>query len=387
MKITKLLLAALLCIFLLNSCSEDEISQPPKYVPLGSYDSGTLVLNQGSFTNLSTISYLSFDLNLVQNNIFDAVNPGKIFGQFAEDLVFNGEKAFASIGGAAKIEIFNRYTLKSIGSITSNLENPRYILFANNKMYVSNFGTFDTDYIDDYISVYDANSYAFIKKIVVPGGSANKMLLNNGKIYLAQGTKYDDGRNIVIIDTNTDTEIKRIPVAENPSSLQIADGSLWVMCYGIIDFASAGVQTNGVLVKIKLSTDTYDVAYQLPQRYLNPADITSPKIFDHPENFIIQNGFGYYTVNSSLFKVNLTPSAPDTPITFPTSALIANVGQTPNALSIKNNSFFVADATDFTNNGFVRVYSLGSTEAGLAVGQLLKVQTVGIAPSGFYFNQ
>ena len=192
MKIIKSLFLSLVAAIFLNSCSNDEL-QVPVYTPLGSYDSGTLVLNQ-SIT--STISYLSFDLNTIQNDIFTAVNPGKIFGQYAQDMVFNGEKAFVTVGGAAKIEIFNRYTLKSIGSITSNISNPRYILFANNKMYVSNLDTFASD-SDDYISVYDANSYTFIKKIIVAGGSANKMILNNGKIYMTQSNDYDDGRNMV----------------------------------------------------------------------------------------------------------------------------------------------------------------------------------------------
>ena len=66
MKFSKLILTALLGSFFLFSCTDDDNGGNP----LGDYDNGVLILNQGGFGNgNASVSYLSEDMNTFQNNI------------------------------------------------------------------------------------------------------------------------------------------------------------------------------------------------------------------------------------------------------------------------------------------------------------------------------
>ncbi len=387
MKINKLFLVAFVSAIFLASCSKDEIEQPPRYVPKGGYDSGVLVMNQGSAS--SSMSWISFDLQNVQNDIFAFVNGNaNPFGKFAQDIIFKDEKAFCTMGGSAKVQIFNRFTMASIGAISTNLLNPRYMVIVNNKLYVSNFGDYNNNNVtDDYISVFDVNTYAFIKKIDVPGGSADKMIVNAGKIYLAQGGDSGTGDNIKVIDTASDTVIKTILVGTNPNGLEIFDNFLWVMCAGESSYPVPANESTGLLIKINLTTDALANSYVFPKIYTNPTDTNSQEIFQHPKNFGVNNGFGYYTIDSKLYKLNLTPIAPATSLAMPGTVIVANAGVSPNAVAIKTNKIYVADASSYLDPCPVRIYSLGGSQDIPTIGTLLKTQTVGIGPAGFYFNQ
>ena len=49
------------------------------------------------------------------------------------------------------------------------------------------------------------------------------------------------------------------------------------------------------------------------------------------------------------------------------------------SFAVENNKIYVGDATDYSSNGKVYVYSFD--------GDLLADKTVGVIPAGFYFNQ
>ena len=381
MKSSKLFLVAFISAMFLASCSKDEI-EVPRYNSKGIYDSGVLIINQGNSAG-SSISNISFDLATVNNDIFNLANPSVPFGVYAQDMIFNGDKAYTTMGGSNKIQIFNRYTMLSLGSISNNLKNPRYMIIANNKLYVSNFGNYDPDNSDDFISVFDVNTNAFLKTIAVSGGSADKMIWNAGKLYVAQGGDSGTGNNIKVIDTTTDTVIKTILVSGNPNALEISNGALWVMCTGYSSYPNPANESNGILVKLNLATDALIIAYSFPAIYTTPTSGAPVQIFEHPKNFVVNSGYGYYTINSKMYKVNLSPT---TTVVLPGNVIVTNAGTAPNAIAIRNDKIFVADATDYNSGGFVSIYSLGVYTDSPALGTLLKTKTVGIAPSGFYFN-
>jgi hypothetical protein len=117
------------------SCSKEDIETVTE-LPLGAYDNGVLILNQGNFgQDNSSISYLSNDFATFQNNAFLAVNPTKILGNTGQDIGFYNDLAFVVLNASNKIEIINRYTLEYVATIDSGLDNPRFIAFANGKGY------------------------------------------------------------------------------------------------------------------------------------------------------------------------------------------------------------------------------------------------------------
>ena len=108
-KISKMAVIAAVSVLFFASCAKEE---KPTEVPLGAYDKGVLILNQGNFGSPNTsISYLSNDQSLFQNNIFELVNPTKVLGDTGQDIGFNGDLAYVVLNVSNKIEIVNRYTI------------------------------------------------------------------------------------------------------------------------------------------------------------------------------------------------------------------------------------------------------------------------------------
>ena len=113
------------------SCSSDD---DETQAPRGNYDGGIFVVNEGNNgTPNGTISYLSDDLK-VENDVFKLVN-NKASGDTPQSIGFNGDLAYIVTNASNKIELVNRFTFKSIATITTGLSNPRFIAFANGKGY------------------------------------------------------------------------------------------------------------------------------------------------------------------------------------------------------------------------------------------------------------
>lgn len=355
MKLKKLFFVAFSSILFFSSCSNDE-----KIVetPLGAYDNGVLILNQGGFGNgNASMSFLSDDLNTFQNNIFSLVNPTVVLGDTAQDVGFYNDLAYIVLNVSNKIEIVNRYTLAHVATISTGLSNPRYIVFSNGKGYVSNWGN-GTSASDDYIAVINLANNSVLTPIPVAEGP-ERMVVNSNKLYVAQLGGFGFGSTVSVINLSS-TTVTAITVGDAPNSLKISNGVLYVLSGGIPSWA--GTETGGKLSKIDLTNDL----------------VTSSINFlttSHPSNLEIDNSDLYYTVDSSIFKTTLSAS------TLPLSSLFSTTAQGVYGVysfAVKNNKIYVGDAVDYSSNGKVYVYSL--------TGTLELDKTVGVIPAGFYFN-
>ena len=362
MKITKLLFGAFISALALTSCSSDP-EENPSYVPLGTYDSGVLVLNQGTYlNNNSEVSYISLDLNTTENSIFNHVNSPEILGDTGQDIGFNNDRAYIVMNVSNTIEIVNRYSLVSLATITG-LNNPRYIAFANGKAYVTNWGV-PTNTTDDYIAIIDLATNAITGSIPVPEGP-EKIIANNGKLYVAQYGGYGIGSSISVIDLATNVTAT-IPTGELPQAMQIDNGFLWVCCQGN---QYGTPQTIGSIIKFNLTTNQMVKTYGFADASIHPANLT------------IFGTNGYYTIGSGVYKFDLTATA------LPTTPAFTAAGTNLYSFAIRNTHIYVGDAGSFGSNGTVNIYSLGSAASSGAIGTLEKSHTVGIYPAGFYFNQ
>ncbi len=363
MKICKLLLMALMGSILLNACSSDVV-EPTKYVPLGSYDSGVLVVNEGvAFQNDASLSYISFDLNTLQNDIFSVVNHPKILGDTAQCIGFYNQYAYIVMNISNTIEVVNRYTMVSIATITTGLNNPRYIVFSNGKGYVTNWGD-GTVTSDDYVAVINLNSNAITSTIPVVEGP-DKIIENAGTLYVAHSGGYHFGNTISVINT-ANNSVSSILVGDVPNAMQISGSSLWVTCAGKPSYAP--VETSGKLVQIDLVNNQLVKAFDFGT------------VTKHPANLAIADSKLFYTINSEVYSMPMdTTGLPASP------KFIAQI-PTLYGFAIKNNHIYVSGYTNYDQNGTVTVYSLGNF-GNSPIGTLQKTHTVGVGPSGFYFNQ
>lgn len=359
-KMNKLLLLTLFGIFI-TSCEPDE-ETVDVYVPKGTFDSGVLVLNEGGFqVGNASVSFISFDLNTTQNNIFAGVNNGLALGDTAQNIGFNGDLAYIVVNASDKIEVVNRYTMQKVSTITTGLINPRYIAFANGKGYVTNWGV-RTVATDDFVAVLDLVNYRVSSSISV-AQNAEKIISDNGKLYVAHDN-YANSNLITIIDAATNNVTGNpITVEYGPNSLSVNNGILWVTCSGK---SFSATDTSGKIIKINLSN--------LSSTTIGYSDVS--KHIAHAQLF---NGALYYTIDNGIYKFNLS----DTQV--PSTPIFSSGAMTLYGFGMANNKIYIADAKDYSSSGDVLVYSLGTD--GQPLGTLLKTKTVGVIPNGFYFNQ
>jgi len=340
-------------VFITSCTSDDDVS-----TPLGAYDNGVLILNQGNFGGgNSSISFWSNDFSTFEFNAFGSVNPSVPLGDTAQDLGFYSDKAYIVVNLSNTIQVVNRYTLEHLTTISNGLSNPRYIAFANGNAYVTNWGD-GTNPNDDYVAVIDLTSNTVSSTLPVAEGP-ERILEHNNKLYVAHLGGFGFGNSISVIQTNNNT-VSSIEVGDVPNSMVLVNNDLYVLCGGKPSWADS--ETSGSLAKIDLSTNT--VTSALPFLLGN-----------HPSNLVFHENKFYYTVDSDVFSKTITANTiPSTPIFSTSPQGVYGVY----SFAIANNKIYVGDATDYNSNGKVYIYSL--------IGTLENQQTVGVIPGGFYFN-
>lgn len=359
MNFSKLVLVLAIGSIFFVSCSDDD-ENINNDLPLGSYDNGVLILNQGGFgLGDASVSYISDDFSVAQNDIFSLVNPTITLGDTGQDIGFYDEYGYIVLNVSNKIEIVNRYTMKSVGSITEGLDNPRYITFANGKGYVTNWGD-GGNTEDDYVAVIDLVTNTVSSEIPVAEGP-ERIIENAGKLYVAHTGGFGFGNTISVINTTNNSVLTTINVGDVPNSMQIKDGMLWVSCAGKPSYVT---ETPGQIDKINLTTNTVTSIYTY-------TDVTK-----HISNLAIEGNDIYFTVDAGIYKfaVNAT-SLPENPIFSTTDQGVYGVY----SFAINNNHIYVGDAGNYSDNGKVIVYSMSGT--------LENTFTVGVIPAGFYFNE
>ncbi|RTY87252.1 YncE family protein [Flavobacterium sp. GT3R68] len=356
MNFKKVILVTLISTVFLVSCDNNDNVQD---APLGTYDNGALILNQGGFGNgNASVSYLSNDFATFQNTVFSVVNPTITLGDTAQDMGFYNNYAFIILNGSNKIEVVDRYSFETVATITTGLSNPRYIAFANGKGYVTNWGN-GNDANDDFVAVINLTDYTVSSTISVLEGP-EKIVEYNNKLYVAHYGGYGFGSTVSVINSATNTVSTSIPVGDLPNSVEINNGNLYVICGGKPSWS--GAESAGKLVKVDLSNNTVTGT-------INFATAS------HPSNLEIENEAVYYTLDSGIFKTTLTATTlPATPLFTTTSQGAYGIY----SFKVENNKIFVGDAGDYSANGKVYIYSL--------TGVLEHDYTVGVIPAGFYFN-
>jgi len=364
MNFSRLFYLALCFSFIFTSCTDDDVAID---APLGNYDNGFLILNQGGFGhNDASVSYVSSDFVTTQNDIFSIVNPSITLGDVGQDVGFNNQYAYIVLNGSNKIEIVNRYTLKSVGTINSGLKNPRYITFSNGKGYVTNWGD-GSSTTDDYVAVIDLSTNKVATTIAVEEGP-ERIVEISGKLYVAHKGGYNYGNTVSVIDVAKNAVTASIEVGDVPENLLIKDGVLWVSCAGNPSYVSApAVESAGEVVTIDLRTNkiTNTIAYSDASKHIS--------------NFVINGSDAYYTMDSDIFKMSISATAlPTTPVFSTTAQNVYGVY----SFAVHGNHIYVGDAGNYKNNGKVYVYALNTP----TIGTLEKTFSVGVIPAGFYFN-
>ena len=354
MKLTKLFLIALSTTLFVSCSNDDDTSNEPK----GVYDNGFFILNEGS-AGQGSVSFSNDDFTSFTKDVYTAANGNDLLGEYAQNIFFDGDKAYIIAGGSNLINVVNRYTFKLIAKIDTGLKNPRYGVVKDGKAYVTNANTYApygkpaddaaviTGNTDDYVAVINLATNTYESKIDL-NATANRLVLENGKLYI---TEPYSSTKLLVVNIATKAVETPIEIGSSADCLEVENGTLFVLRgpYG----------DRGEIVKVKLSDKSV-------------SKITFPESLDGAAFMDIENSKIYYTVNNSVYAINTNATTAST-----TSILTADIGYLY-GFAVKNDRIYIADSGDYKADSKAYIYNL--------TGTLQKELTVGVGPNGFYFN-
>jgi YVTN family beta-propeller protein len=345
----KKLILPFLLIAALNGCKPDDDNTPE-----GAYETGVFIINEGPFgTGTGTVSFYNRTTGEVSNNIFEVVN-NRPLGNIVNSIEVHNEKAYIVVNNAAKVEVVNVDDFVSTG-IIENLGTPRYFLGVDeHKGYLTDWAS--------GIKVIDLHTNSVTSTITTGGSGAEHMKLIGSEVFVANSGGYDKDSTVAVINSASDAVSATLTVGHNPKALAVdANGNLWVLCSGILDWVNPANDTPGKLVRVNPATKTIELT------------ITFASASDHPTTLITNEAKNklYYTLNGGVYEFDINATS------LPSSTLINrnfyNIGIDP-----VSDYLFGTDALDFVQNGYVLRYTLSGT--------LVDSFQVGIIPGNFYFN-
>ncbi len=349
----RILLVAFLSLYLFSCSSDDDTSTP---TPLGNFQDGLLITNQGPFNEgFGTVSFVS-GLTTVQNDIFQTVNNDNL-GNIVQSIGFSGNQAYIVANVSNRITVVNRFTFEEQARIDTGLDNPRFFIAIGNKGYVTNWGD-GTNPDDDYVSVIDLTTNTITTNIPVAEGPES-LVVSGNNIYVAHKGGFGVNNIISVIDASTDQVSTTIEVGDVPNSMQLDGvGNLWVLSGGNPGFI--GDETAGSLSIIDLQAEEVFQTYEF--------DAT-----EHPNALNLENGALYYYLNGGIYENTASFvdfSLPEEPILD---------GLNFFNMRIISNAIFGVNAGDFASNGSLEIYNLNTLE-------LFDSLELGIIPDQIYIN-
>jgi len=199
---------------------------------------GLYLVNEGNmYMNKASLDFVDFSAGSYRRNIYNQANPDvtKGLGDVGNDVGVYGSKLYVVVNGSNKVEVLNVKTGKRIQQI--DIINCRYITFSRGRAYVSAYlGQIgDPEAPNGIVAEIDTSSLKETKRVEV-GRQPEEMAVVGNNLYIANSGGYTPGnyeRSISVINLETFTEIKRIPVAVNLHRLK-ADryGDLYVTSRG-----------------------------------------------------------------------------------------------------------------------------------------------------------
>ncbi|RMA64627.1 YncE family protein [Ulvibacter antarcticus] len=354
MNILKKLSYLLIVVVLIASCKDDDDNADQQMQPLGDYEHGILITNEGPFgSGTGTVSFISNDLSTEVSSVFNIEN-GSDLGNIVNSMGFNEEFGYIVVNNSHKISVVNRYTFEELAIIDTGLNNPRHFVAVGDTGYVSNWGDPNVS-TDDYIAVIDLLTNTITSNIPVVLGP-ERMVTTNNKVYVAHQGAYGQNNQISVIDATTNAVLNQITIGDVPNSMVLNGTDLWVLCGGSPSFT--GAETGGSLYRINTSDNTLLTS-------LDFQDI------EHPGLLSVDGTSLYYALNGGVFKMDMSDS------TLPSNSIITGFFY---AMIAKNGMLYATDAGDFASNGTLTLFDLlTNTE--------VDSFTVGIIPGGIYFNE
>lgn len=320
--------------------------------PLGKYDNGILIMNEGNFgTNDGEIYHLNPNTQELLPNIFETENL-RPFAGLLEDMVLESDRLYL-VANTGKIEIVNPADFKSLGAVSAELDQPRSLAVNGSKLYISDYGPYDASYgtPDSYVAVVNGLDGGVVStKIEVSNKPED--LFSHGNYIIVAGSEEN---KIEIIDATQEAVVTTLDLEASPHQFYAEDGILWV-------YAVAADEV--IFYTVNLSSLTLGNTYNVPV-----ANATSRIAFDGDDEMYVLTSSGWPDYNDSVVNIDIEGSSA-TATELMTGSGFYGIGFDPQL-----NQIYVANSNGFQGNGTVTVLSDTGSE--------IRSFEVGRGPSGF----
>ncbi|WP_158860136.1 YncE family protein [Lunatibacter salilacus] len=333
------------------SCISDPIE-----IPLGEYEGGVLIINEGAFgANDGEVYHYDREGHGITSNVFERVNSRPFAGVIQH--LAHHESYFYLVANTGKVEIVNDADFVSVGAITSDqLVIPRAIAVAGQKLFISDYGPYDDQWNnpDSFIAVVEGKEGGGVSKTIpVPSQPEGLFVVGDRLLVACTG-----GKEVVVVDTQTEEVVTNLPLPEgSPYSFFNYNGKLYLYA--------------------RSATHVY--FYQL-----NPSSFAITDVIDIPVANSIYNGNFALGENGNVYIIQ-TGGSTDKIVVVSLSTreiLDDNLYQGSNFYGVGYDSstknLYIGDNAGWQSNGEVLVVN--------EEGSLQRTLEVGKGPSGFLFR-
>ncbi|RAI92275.1 YncE family protein [Algoriphagus yeomjeoni] len=346
MKLNQLLWASAL-ISVSFACSDSGEEKP-----LGKYDNGILIMNEGNFgTNDGEVYHLNQNTEELLPNIFEAENL-RPFAGLLEDIVLEADRLYL-VANTGKVEIVNPADFKSLGAVSAELDQPRSLAVNGSKLFISDYGPYNASYAtpDSYVAVVNGLDGGVVSKKIEVSNKPED-LFSHGNFIIVAGSEEN---KIEIIDATQEVVVSTIDLEASPKQFYAVGNVLWIYA----------VATDEVIFyTVNLSSLTLGNTYTVPV-----ANATSRIAFDGDDEMYVLTSSGWPDYNDAVVNIDIEGSS----ATF--TELMTGSGFYGIGYDHNLDQVYVSNSNGFQGNGTVTVLS--------ETGSVVRTFEVGRGPSGF----
>ena len=326
LKIINQVILVLALTAVLFSCKK-----PPEEIPedeIGTFD--VWVLNEGlwNMNNSGITAYNTLTVDRIAD-IYKYANNNRQLGDVANDILVYGSKVYVAVNVSDQIEVMDKTTGISLKQITGSAKQPRCIASHNGKIYAS--------YFDGSVVKIDTASLQ-IEATIQAGRNPDGICVANNKLYVCNsgGLDYPNyDKTVSVIDLNLFSEIKKIDVRDNPTSIKAdKNGNVYVVSNGNYEDISPCLQ------RINSSSDVVEKVF--------PLEIVN---FDIYKSSLYFYTYDYSTNDASYRVLDLSKDS----VVNTNFISGSSLPKTPYSLAINplNGDIYLTDALDYTSTGDV----------------------------------
>jgi hypothetical protein len=326
-----------------------------KEVPLGAYEKGVFIINEGAFgANDGEVYHYEPTTGVLQANIFESQN-GRPFAGLVQDLVIEDDKIFL-VANTGKIEVVEDKTFKSISAFGANFNIPRSLKVANQKLYISDWGPYDAnwDSPNSFVAVVgNINSGTIEKKISVSSQPEKMMVIGNRLLVACAAAKKLD-----VINLTTEEVISSLAVEGSPFRFLEHQGKTFLYA-----FDDSNVYFHEILTTNFTIARTTKIAL---------SGATSNVTLGENGDVYVVTSTGWPEYSDAVAKVSLSNSS------VISAKFYSGSGFYGIGFNAARKEIYLANNNAFQGNGTVLILNVN--------GQVAKTLNVGRGPSGFVFR-